>query len=154
MSPITFDMLAINSLNHLPWQAGSHCRRFAKSTKQAVQFPRILSLSLSLHLVAGGSGGLVGQMPPQSMSSFGLLLRSFSLLKERVRLLLRLRLRPARPPRPPLLPPFGFSFGGGRTNAKSTEMVWSRSLVLFSPLMAAFASGWVGYSIRAYPWRK
>jgi hypothetical protein len=85
-----------------------------------------------------------------SSSSFGLLLRSLSLLKDRVRLLLRLRLLPPRPPRPPL-PPLGFSFGGGRTNAKSTEIVWSSSFVLFSALIAAFASGWVGYSIRAYP---
>lgn len=86
-----------------------------------------------------------------SMSSFGLLLISLSLLNERVRLLLRLLLLPARPPRPPR-PPFGFSFGGGRTNAKSTEIVWSRSFVLFKALMAAFASGCVGYSIRAYPY--
>lgn len=85
-----------------------------------------------------------------SISSFGLLLRSLSLLKERLRLLVRLLLLPPRPPRPPL-PPFGFSFGGGRTNAKSTEIVWSRSLVLFRALTAAFASGWVGYSIKAYP---
>jgi hypothetical protein len=82
----------------------------------------------------------------------GLLLRSLSLLRLLLLLLLGVRLLllllPPRPPRPPLTP-FGFSFGGGLTKAKSTEMDWSSSLVLWRALIAAFASGWVGYSMSA-----
>jgi hypothetical protein len=130
---------------------------FASLTIRRLIAPDPPSLSLSLHLVAGRKREGWVRHPLQSTPSFGLLLRSFSLLNDRVRLLLRLRLLPTRPPRPPPppppLPPLGFSFGGGRTKAKSTEMVWSRSLVLFRPFMAALASGWVGYSIRAYPWK-
>lgn len=38
--------------------------------------------------------------------------------------------------------------GGGRTNAKSTEMVWSSNFVSFTPSTAAFASSSVGNSIK------
>jgi hypothetical protein len=38
--------------------------------------------------------------------------------------------------------------GGGRTKAKSTEMVWSSNFVSFTPSTAAFASSSVGNSIR------
>jgi hypothetical protein len=41
------------------------------------------------------------------------------------------------------------SLGGGLTKAKSTDIVWSSSFVPLSALMAALASGWVGYSISA-----
>lgn len=69
---------------------------------------------------------------------------------------LRLLALPPRPPPPPpdcaprpprFRPPF-FSFGGGRTNAKSTDKVWSSSFVPFAPSMALRASLSVGYSIR------
>jgi hypothetical protein len=39
--------------------------------------------------------------------------------------------------------------GGGRTNAKSTSIVWSSSFVLCAPSIAARASSSVGYSIKA-----
>lgn len=61
-------------------------------------------------------------------------------------LLLRLRLRPRFGP--PLLPWPAFP-GGGRTNAKSTLTVWSRSFLPFIPSMAARASSRVVYSINA-----
>lgn len=66
---------------------------------------------------------------------------------------LRLRaLAPPLPPPPPLpapLPPWPSPFfGGGLTKAKSTLMVWSRSLVWLAPSIAALASRCVGYSTR------
>ena len=68
-----------------------------------------------------------------------------SCLPSGLRLLLRPRFRPPAPfPRP------GFP-GGGRTKAKSTEMVCSRSFWLCAPSMAARASSSVVNSMRAYP---
>lgn len=65
-------------------------------------------------------------------------------------LLLLLCLLP--PPPPPALPPPRPPFpGGGRTNAKSTTIAWSSSLVSWAPSMAARASSSVAYSIKAYP---
>lgn len=52
---------------------------------------------------------------------------------------------PLPAPRPPWPSPF---FGGGLTKAKSTLMVWSRSLVWLAPSIAALASRCVGYSTR------
>jgi hypothetical protein len=51
-----------------------------------------------------------------------------------------------RAPPPPLLL---FFPGGGRTKAKSTEIVCSRSLDLWASSMAARASSRVAYSMRA-----
>jgi hypothetical protein len=47
--------------------------------------------------------------------------------------------------------PLLFFDGGGLTNAKSTAIVWSKSLVLCAPSIAARASSRVGYSMSAYP---
>ena len=92
----------------------------------------------------------------QSIFASGLLERSFSptglLLRLRLLLLLLLLLRAPRPPRRSLTRAgLTLSFGGGLTNAKSTDMVWSRNFAPFSALIDAFASPCVGYSIRTYP---
>lgn len=58
---------------------------------------------------------------------------------------------PALPPLPllPLVKSPSPFFGGGLTNAKSTDIVWSSSLLLWAPAIAALASRWVGYSTNA-----
>lgn len=82
-----------------------------------------------------------------SMFPSGLFERALSRLL--LRLLLLLLLRPPRAPLPPPRPPLGLSLGGGLTKAKSTEIVWSSSFAPLRALIAARASGWVGYSMSA-----
>jgi hypothetical protein len=71
--------------------------------------------------------------------------RSSRSLPSGLRLLLRPLFRPPAPRPRPGLP------GGGRTNAKSTEIVWSSNFWLCAPSIAARASSSVVYSISAYP---